>query len=66
MLYTALLVFGLCGLVGVLVDLDHLANKTLDYTRDRKLHKYYLIVSCVVLSCCVSYLGGLLLGKVLG
>jgi len=65
MLYTALFIFGICGIAGVLVDLDHLWNKSLDYTKDKRFHRHILIVGCVILSGCISYFGGLLVGQVL-
>ena len=57
----ALLVFGLCGVVGVLIDLDHpLAYYCLHKSNLRFLHKPILIVSCLVLCGLGAYLGGLL------
>lgn len=57
----------LCGLVGVLVDIDHLISYYLiPRQRGRFLHTPLLIISCVALLGCSAYLGGLLIKMVLG
>ena len=59
LLSTALLTFGVCGIIGVLVDIDHvIAHKRgLDH---RFLHPYYLLVAGVIIFCCLTRIGGLL------
>jgi len=56
----------LCGVIGVLVDIDHIIAyywvRSLD---GRFLHTPLLIISCVVLCGCCTYIGGLLLRMVL-
>jgi len=58
-LASSLLAFGVCGCVGVLVDIDHvIAHK---FGKDyRFLHVYYLLVACIILCGCFTYLGRLL------
>ena len=57
----------LCGLVGVLVDIDHfIAHYWLTTLDARFLHTPLLIVSCVVLCGCCAYIGGLFCWMVLG
>lgn len=60
MLYDALFVGFLCGVVGVLVDLDHAIAFFTDRS-GRFLHTPLLIVSSTVLCSLIAYLGGLLL-----
>jgi hypothetical protein len=43
-----LLVIGLCGMAGVLVDLDHYGN------RGRRWHKWYWVVCSVVLCSAIA------------
>ncbi len=60
-------VIGLCGMVGVLVDLDHLiAYYWLTGLGGRFLHTPLLIVSGAVLLGCCAYITGLLVRLVLG
>jgi len=63
----ALLIFGLCGLVGVLPDLDHVLayEKGWDYLLVRPLHTPILVVASVVLCACCTCCGGLLIRMVL-
>jgi len=59
----SLLVFGLCGLVGILIDFDHVVAYYCVPKWDlRFLHKPILVVSCLVLCGLGAYLGRLLLG----
>jgi len=64
---TPFLVFGLCGLVGVLPDLDHVLayEKGWDYLLVRPLHTPILIISSIILGGCLALLGGLLIKLVL-
>ena len=50
----------LCGVLGVLVDLDHVFWGT------RKLHPYLLLASSIVFCGTCAYLGGLFIRMVLG
>jgi len=59
--YNALLVGLLCGIVGVLVDLDHVIGHYLGWD-SHFLHTPLLIVSGAVICGALAYLGGLLLG----
>ena len=57
----------LCGVVGILVDIDHLiAYYLVPKWSERFLHTPLLIISCAVLCGCGAYLGGLLVRLVLG
>ena len=55
--HTALLTFGLCGLVGVSVDVDHLISILLwryffpGITEGRIWHTPLFIISCLVICC---------------
>lgn len=50
----------LCGLVGVLVDIDHfIAHYWLTDLDARFLHTPLLIISCVILGGCCAYIAGL-------
>jgi len=60
MLYNALFAFGICGLVGVLVDLDHLVAYFTGW-RGRFFHTPLLIASSLMLVGLGAYLGRLLL-----
>lgn len=68
---TALRVFGTCGLVSVLVDLDHAMSlvlwRTVWHSLDegRLLHPLFLIMSSTVLLGMGTYLGGLYIWLVL-
>ena len=56
----------LCGLAGVLVDIDDfIAYYWLTTLDARFLHTPLLIVSCVVLCGCCAYIGGLFCWMVL-
>ena len=56
----------LCGLVGVLVDIDHfIAHYWLTDLDARFLHTPLLIISCAVLCCCGACIAGLLIRMVL-
>ena len=61
MLYDALLVGFLCGVVGVLVDIDHVIALFTNRS-GRLLHPPLLITSSIVLCGLIAYVGGLLLG----
>jgi len=63
----ALFVFGLSGLVSVLVDLDHaVAMAWYPYLNEGRIfHTPILVIACVITGCCCSYLGGLYLRLVL-
>ncbi len=64
--WNALLVFGICGTVGVLVDIDHLVSYYLiPEWSARFLHTPLLIASSVVILGLGTYLGGLLIRMVL-
>jgi len=57
----------LCGLVGILIDIDHpIAHYLIPEWSGRFLHTPLLIISCVVLCGCCAYFGGLFLRMVLG
>jgi len=57
----------LCGLAGVLVDIDHpIAYYLIPEWSGRFLHTPLLIGSSIVLCGCCAYIGGLLLRMVLG
>ena len=59
----ALLIFGLCGLAGILVDADHLVAlvwwQYIDHSlsEGRIFHPYLFLASSIILCCVVSYLG---------
>ena len=61
----AFFVFGLCGVVSVLVDIDHLLalliwkywNPT--FWNGRCLHSPILAIACLVIIGCCAYWGGL-------
>ena len=56
----------LCGVIGILVDLDHpIAYYWLTKFNGQFLHTPLLIISCVVLCGCGAYIGGLLIRVVL-
>lgn len=59
MLLTTLLVGLICGVVGVLVDLDHIIAFFTKH-RGRILHPYLLVISFVMLCSLIAYLGRLL------
>jgi hypothetical protein len=61
MLWASLCVFGVCGLVGVLVDLDHIPFILGLAQEPRLLHLSIAVTSGIVLLGTLSYLGGLLL-----
>jgi len=57
----------LCGVISVLVDLDHIiAHYWLTGLDGRFLHTPLLIISCGILFSCCAYIGGLLIWLVLG
>ena len=57
----------LCGVAGILVDLDHpIAYYWLKGLNGRFLHTPLLIASCIVFLGCCAYIGGLLITLVLG
>ena len=58
-LYTELLVFGICGLAGVFIDLDHLVTI---HGKGRWAHKPLLVGCCIVFGILGTYLGRLLVG----
>jgi len=68
---TALLVFGACGIIGVLVDADHFLALLIwrywkpTFWNGRFLHTPILIGACLVILACGTYWGGLLAGLVL-
>ena len=63
---SALLVFGICGLTGLLVDIDHpISYYLVPEWGGRFLHTPLLIASCVVLCYCIACIGGLLVRMVL-
>lgn len=55
-----LLIFGLCGLVCVLVDLDHPLSVFLQIPTKRFLHSWYLLGSSIILCGVIACFGGLL------
>lgn len=55
----AFLVFGACGVAGVLVDLDHPLAWALGETPDRFLHTPLFVVVCFIVSYTLAYLGRL-------
>jgi len=59
MLFNALLIGLLCGVVGVLVDLDHVVAFFVK-RGGRIFHPYLLVVSSIGLCGLIAYLGGLL------
>ena len=59
MLHTTLLIGLLCGIVGVLVDMDHVVAYFTGRP-DKFFHPHLLVASSVVLCSLVAYLGGLL------
>ena len=69
---TALLIFGICGFVGILLDIDHLFALLIwrywkpTFNNGRFLHKYYLITACLIFLGVGTYLGGLYMGQILG
>jgi len=67
MLGDALLAFGVCGIIGVLIDGDHILGYLMHRERGhwRVLHKPVLIISCLLLCGLVAYCGGLHLEEVL-
>lgn len=67
----ALLTFGLCGIVGVLVDIDHLIYYTVTYYKlqaqitGRFLHTpIFIVVGSAIIGIC-AYIGGLYIKSVL-
>ena len=64
MLWTALLVGILCGIIGILIDIDHPISH-LNGWSGRFLHTPLLTVSGVVLCGLIAYFGGLFAGVVL-
>jgi len=69
---TSLRIFGFCGLIGILVDLDHAVSlflweyTNLQVTSGRIWHSPLFIVSCCFTCYLVSYLGGFYTKLVLG
>jgi len=62
----ALLAFVICGIAGVLIDVDHLISYCFVPEWDRHfLHAPLLIASCAVLVGLGAYLGGLLIRQIL-
>jgi len=63
---TTLLVFGVCGIAGVLVDVDYviLYYFVPEWSR-RFLHTPLLITASIVICCLGTYLGGLYIRVVL-
>jgi len=59
--HTTFLIGLLCGVIGVLVDLDHVIAYYIGRS-NRFLHTPLLIVSSIVICGALAYLGGLLLG----
>jgi len=67
MFYYALLAFVLCGIVGVLIDIDHVIKYYLvPEWSIRFLHKPVFIVSCIVFCGLCTCLGRLVIKMVLG
>ena len=67
MLGVPLWIIGLCGLVGVLVDIDHIiSHYWLTNLDARFLHTPLLAISCIVLFSLGAYIAGLLCWMVLG
>ena len=63
---TSLLIIGICGISGVLVDIDHfISYYFIPEWSGRFLHTPILFTCCVVLCGLITYLGGLLLGSIL-
>ncbi len=60
----ALFVVGLCGLIGVLVDIDHLVAFFNGWD-ERFLHTPLLVISSIIILGLGTYLGRLLLGNIL-
>lgn len=61
-----LLVILLCGILGVLIDIDHpLSYYWLTKLKARFLHTPLLIAGCCILCVALACAGGLLLGMVL-
>lgn len=56
-----------CGVISVLVDLDHPISLALGWeiSTARFLHPYSLALACVVIICCCAYIGRLLYRNVL-
>jgi len=65
MLFVTLVVGVLCGCVSVFVDFDHVIAFYLRSTHGRMFHKPLLVGSCLVLCCCIAYLGRLYIELVL-
>lgn len=69
---SALLIFGLCGIVGVLVDVDHALALILWRTvapgivEGRIWHTPVFILACIGICCLVSHITGLYPKLVLG
>lgn len=60
MLWTALLVSVICGVTGVLVDVDHPIAHCRGSRNGRFLHPLFLASASLVLLGSIAYLGGLL------
>jgi hypothetical protein len=58
-LYVTTLCVGLCsGVVGVLVDLDHI--REVQGKDHRWLHKWYLLGTCIIICCTIACIAGFL------
>lgn len=64
MLWTTLLVGVLCGIVGILVDIDHLISH-FNGRSGHFLHTPILIIAGIIICGALAYLGGLLIRMVL-
>lgn len=60
-----LLIGLLCGVCGVLLDLDHPIAYALNIGYPRFLHPVYFYISCGIIIGCISCVGGLLFKMVL-
>ena len=62
---TPLRVFCVCGLVGLLVELDHVVSYVYQGQASRFAHQGIMLASSVILIIAGTYIGGLILGMVL-
>ena len=61
-----LLAFWVCGLAGILIDIDHPISFYLVPKRDRRFfHTPILVADCIILCSLSAYIGGLLVGSIL-
>jgi len=70
--FSALCIFGVCGLVGVLLDFDHFIALVIwrywnpRLANGRLLHTPVLVIVSLLICVMVSYIGGLYLKSILG